>query len=189
MALSLRESIVSARRLPRDAAVLAGRAELLAPEDRELVQAIVVNGQTATSVAAIAGLSARTVINRVKKLAARMASRTFLDAARAMPYLDQADAGLAALKFCSGLSDRKIAERTGLSAHAVRRRLDKIGAQIAMINRIRRAGGGTRKLQSPGAAKPGVPGLGTALAGIADLPWNVDQGLQGRRSPPRRRAK
>jgi len=141
MALTLKESIARTRTLPQDSAVFAARAELLSPEDRELIQAVFVRGQTARSLAVMAGLSSRAISNRVKRLADRMASREFINAARALPYLEPSDATLASLRFCAGLSERKLADKTGLSPYTIRRRLDRISAQIAMINRIRRTAG------------------------------------------------
>ena len=138
MALTLRENICSASRLPRDTDVLIARADLLASEDRELVAAVMVRGQTAVSVSRMMGVSPRKVTNRIKRLAARLTSRRFLDAARALPYLPPEDAKLASLRFCAGLSERKLAEKLGSSPHYVRRHLDRITAQIAMIRRIRR---------------------------------------------------
>jgi len=139
-----------ARRLPKDSAVLMARAELLAPGDKELMEAILLRGQTVASVARMTGMSVRAVSNRAKRLAARMTSRRFLDAARALPYLDDEDAKLASMKFCAGMSDRGLAEKTGLSQHVVRRRLDRIAAKISMIRNIQRANGRTAKLAVAG---------------------------------------
>jgi len=142
MALTLRENICSARKLPQDQQVLIGRAELLTPEDRELVEAVLVRGQTVVSVANMMGLSPRTVGNRMRKLAARLTSRKFLDAARALRMLPRDDAVLARLRFCAGLSERKLAEKFGVSPHHIRRRIDAISAQIAIIRRMLKSGKG-----------------------------------------------
>jgi len=139
MALTLRENICNARKLPQDEQLLIGRAELLCPEDRELIEAVLVRGQTVVSVAAMMGLSPRTVGNRVRRLAARLSSRRFLEAARALRMLPRQDAALARLRFCAGLSERKLAQKFGLSPHHIRRRVDAISAQIAVINRMLKA--------------------------------------------------
>ena len=139
MALTLRESICSARKLPRDPAILAGRAELLLPHERELIEAILIRGQKVLSVSRMTGLSPRAVSNRVRKISRRMASRKFLDTARALGFLTREDAAVARLKFCAGVSERKLAADTGLSSYLLRRRLDRISAQIVMIKRFRRA--------------------------------------------------
>jgi len=141
MAMSLKESIAKARKLPKDTDLLIARAELLAPADRELMEAIMVRGQSAASVARMTGRSARSTANRAKRLAKRLSSKRFLDAARALPYLDGSDARLACLRFCAGMSVRKLAEQTSTSPHVIRRRLDRVGAQILMIRRMQRAGG------------------------------------------------
>lgn len=136
MALSLRENIYKGRRLPRDVDLLIARSELLSQSDRELMEAVLVRGQTVVSVARMMGISARRVGNRVKRLARRLTSGEFLDAARALPYLPPKDAAVASMRFCEGLSKRKLAARLGVSQHILRRRLDRIGAQVAMIRRI-----------------------------------------------------
>ena len=152
MALTLRENICNARKLPSDPSVLAGRAQLLGREDCELVEAVLLRGQTVVSTAGLMGLSPRTVGNRVRKLAGRMSSRKFLDAARALRYLPGKEAALARLRFCVGLSERKLADKLGVSAHAVRRRLDRISAEIGMIRRMQKTWRGR------GALEPFVQG-------------------------------
>jgi len=139
MALRLRENIAIARKLPRDSAVLMARAELLAQGDRELMEAILLRGQTVASVSRMMGISQRAVSNRAKRLAARMTSSRFLDAARALPYLDAPDAKLASMRFCEGLSERKLAAKMGLSPYVLRRRLDRVSAQISMIKNIQKS--------------------------------------------------
>lgn len=162
MALSLRENICASWRLPSDYAILAGRAELLSPRDRELIEAVLIHGLTASSLSRMTGSSARVVANRVKRLSAHLTSRSFLDAARALPYLPPAEAELARLHFCQGLSLRAVASRLAasvhqrppgvrVSCHELRRRLDRLAAQIAMIRRISR-GDSDDPLVSPAAA-------------------------------------
>ncbi len=136
MALTLRENICSARKLPKDQDVLMGRAELLCSDDRELLEAIMIRGQTVGSVSHMMGMSPRRVANRVRKLSARLSSRRFLDAARALRYLSRSDATVARLRFCEGLSERQLSQKLGLSPHAVRRRVDQLSAQIAAIRRL-----------------------------------------------------
>ena len=138
MALSLRENICNARRLPQDHQLLVGRAELLVLEDRLLMEAVLVHGLTLVTVSRMMGMSPRRVANRVKRLSRRLTSREFLNAARALHYLSEQEAALARLRFCAGLSERKLAQKFGLSVHIVRRRLDRIRAQIAIINRVGR---------------------------------------------------
>jgi DNA-directed RNA polymerase specialized sigma24 family protein len=140
------------------------RAELLSAEDRELMEAVMVRGQTMRSVARMKGTSERSVGNRVRRLSERLASRAFLDAARALAYLPREDAMLASLRFCAGLSERKLAEILGASSHVVRRRLDRIGAQIAMIHRIQQAekkfGKSLLPVEGPNAAYGPWPAVG-----------------------------
>ena len=138
MALTLKESVCIARRLPRDEAVLAGRAELLLPDERELIEAILIRGERVLSVSRMTGLSPRTVSNRVRRISKRMAGRKFLDTARALRFLTREDATVARLKFCAGISERKLAKYMGLSPYILRRRLDRISAQVVMIERFRR---------------------------------------------------
>jgi len=136
MSLSLRENIYRSRALPRNEAVLMGRAQLLSDRDRDLVRAVMVHGQPAQSVARLTGRSARTVRSRVSRLARRMTSRAFLDAARALPYLEPGDALLARLAYCQQLSHRRLCLELMLTRHTLRRRLDRLAAQIQTIRRM-----------------------------------------------------
>ena len=163
MALSLRENIYKARRLPRDADLLIARSELLSRSDRDLMEAVLARGQTVVSVARMMGVSARRVSNRVKRLTRHLTSGDFLDAARALPYLPPKDSAVASMRFCEGLSKRKLAARLGVSQHVLRRRLDRIGAQIAMIRRIQT--GNKRRGDRSTAGLDAAAGYGWSSAG------------------------
>jgi len=140
MALSLQEKLHRGGRLPSSEAVLLGRARLLARLDADLIEAVVVRGQPTRVVARLMGLKARAVRDRVNRLVRRMASRSFIDAARAMPCLPPADAELAKLRFCEGHTQRGLCQRLGLTSHELRRRLDRVTAQIETISRMRSRG-------------------------------------------------
>jgi DNA-directed RNA polymerase specialized sigma24 family protein len=138
MPLSLREHICRARKIPRNEELLMARAELLLPADRDLVEAVFVHGQSAVSLARLLGVKPRAVRRRVHLLAKRMASRRFMDAARALPYLDEGDAAIAKMAFCQHVSQREIARQAGLTRHEVRRTLDRLTERISMIRRLSR---------------------------------------------------
>jgi DNA-directed RNA polymerase specialized sigma24 family protein len=138
MPLALREHICRARKLPRNDELLMARAELLLPEDRDLIEAVFVHRQSAVTLGRMLGVNPRRIRRRVHLLARRMASRRFMDAARALPYLDERDAGIARMAFCQHLSQRDIAKRTGLKRHEVRRKLDRLSVRISMIRRLSR---------------------------------------------------
>jgi len=115
-----------------------GRARLLSDNDRDLVRAVLVHGQSAPVVARLTGQTARAVRGRVSRLTRRMTSRAFLDAARALPYLEPGDALLARLAFCQRLSHRRLCLELKLTRHTLRRRLDRLAAQIQTIRRMSR---------------------------------------------------
>lgn len=140
MAIPLKEAILSARRLPRSDDILMARAELLAQEDRDLVEAIFVRGQSAKSVARMVDVDVRLLRQRVNRLARRMASRRFLNAARSLPYLARPDAMLARLRFCEGRTIRQLQARLEVSEHVLRRWLDHVTAQIATIRQFAKRG-------------------------------------------------
>ena len=114
-----------------------GRAALLAREDRDLIEAIFVRRQTARSLGRLMGLSPKVIRQRTRRLSSRLASRRFVNAARTLPYLAPDDAKLARLHFCQGLNQRQLSLHLGLSTHVLRRRLDRISAQIDTIRRVR----------------------------------------------------
>jgi len=115
-----------------------GRAALLAREDRDLIEAVFVRRQTARSLGRLMGLSPKVIRRRIRRLSRRLASRRFLDAARALPYLAPDEEKLARLHLCQGLTQRQLGLHLGLSTHVLRRRLDRISAQIETIRRVRR---------------------------------------------------
>jgi hypothetical protein len=137
MRLSLKEGICLAGRLPRNDDVVMGRAGLLKAEDRDVLDAVVLRGQPVSSVARLMGVSPRVVRNRVLALSRRMGSRQFLDAARALPYLDAEDAAIAHATFCQGVPQRELCVKMGMTGHALRRRLDQISARIATIRLLK----------------------------------------------------
>jgi len=148
MAVRLNENMCQSPTPRGDVDVLLRRAELLGREDRELLEAVFARGQTLVSIARMTGVSSRRVSNRLRRITRRLTSREFLDAARALGYLSREDAALASLRFCQGLSSRKMAAKLEMSAHVLRRRLDRISAQIEIIGRLQR--GSTCQGAGPG---------------------------------------
>ena len=140
MSVQLRENVLSARKLPRTDAVLMGRAEFLAPEDRDLIEAVLIRCQRADSLGRMLKVRPRVIRKRVHRLGRRLASQKFLDAVRALPFLSDEDAELAKLYFCRSVPQRQLCADLGLTTHVLRRRLDKLSAEIATITRIRKAG-------------------------------------------------
>lgn len=139
MGLPLNENIACVRDLPRSDAVLMGRAELLAPRDRDLMEAVLVHGQRIGALARLLGVEPRSLRARVERLGRRMTSRRFLDAARALPYLPPTEAALARARYCQGLSHRELCGKFRMRHHELRRRLDRLSARIDTLRRMRRA--------------------------------------------------
>jgi len=117
-----------------------GRAELLAPGDRDLIEAILVRSQPTVSLGRIMDVDPRKIRKRVHRLGKRIISRKFLDAARSLAYLGEQEAKLARLYYCEGIPQRKLAVKLQMSTHQLRRKLDKLGAEIAAISRMRQGG-------------------------------------------------
>ena len=137
MRLSLREDICDANRLGANPEVLTRRTYLLAPGDCDLMEAVLLRGQSAAGLARATGACPRAVLRRVRTLARRMTSRTFMQAARAMQHMSEQDAYMARLHFCQGLSQRELCQRLNLTAHTVRRRLDLVAAQVRVLSTLR----------------------------------------------------
>ena len=136
MAVLLKESICLAGGLPADQRVIAGRAELLTPEDRELIEAVLMRGVSLIGVARITGESPGCIRRRFHRLVRRLGSKGFLNAARALSYLSEEDASLARMRFCRGASLRQMCRELGLTIYEVRRRVENVGAKIAMVHRV-----------------------------------------------------
>ncbi len=96
--------------------------------------------------ARLMGARPRTLRDRVNRLVRRMAGDAFLKAARALPYLSQADAELARQRFCAGRRLWQLGQQYRMSEHAIRRWVDSVRTQITMIDRLsRRPAGGAAK--------------------------------------------
>ena len=149
MPVLLRENIYQARRLPRTDEILQGRSALLLPVDQALIEAVLIKGQSAVSLGKLMQVPASKVRKKVHNLTKRLASRKFLDAARALCYLSPADARIARKKYCQGLSNREICTQEGVSLYKLRRKLDKISTEIAAIKRFSK-----RKSTSPEVRSP-----------------------------------
>jgi len=122
--------------------VLLARAELLGRDDRELIEAVWMRGQSIRSLARLMGVTRHTLRRRLQRLCRHLASRRFLDAARALRHLTPDDADLARRRFCHRQPLRRLALDLGISEHGLRRRLDRISAQIALLARARHSPGG-----------------------------------------------
>jgi len=140
MSIQLRENILSARKLPQTDTVLMGRADFLSPADRDLIEAVMIRCQPTESLGRMLKVRPRVIRKRVHRLGRRLASRKFLDAVRALPYLSDENAELAKLYYCQSKPQRTLCEELSLTTHGLRRRLDRLSAEIATITRIRRQG-------------------------------------------------
>lgn len=136
MPISLRDSMTRKEDLPRTDAVLMGRAELLSPADRDLLEAVLLRSQPVAALGRIMNVDAGALRTRIHRLGKRLSSRRFLDAARALQYLDPGDARLARLHFCQRISIPDLAEQEGMSRYTMRRHIDRISAQIQAVKRV-----------------------------------------------------
>ena len=140
MPVQLKESVHKAHRLPRTESVLMGRAELLAPADRDLLEAVLIHGTPTTMLARMMRVSCASLRRRIHRLTRRLVSKEFLDAARAIPYLEPDDATLARQVFCEGTSQRELLSVMGVSMYHLRYRMMRLRAEIAVLARLRRTG-------------------------------------------------
>ncbi|MBS3734613.1 MAG: hypothetical protein KGY99_06765 [Phycisphaerae bacterium] len=131
--LSIRESLCRAGKLPRTDHVLRERARLLAEEDRDLVEAVLLSGEPVDRVARLKGMTPRAVRHRLHRLGGRMRSKRFRQILRVRRYLAPADAEIATRRYCHGLSLEALAAERGMTLHALRRRLDAIAAQVRLL--------------------------------------------------------
>ncbi len=137
MSMSLRENILRTCRLPRTDVLLAGRARMLTHDERELVLAVLVRGQSVASMASLMGEPVGTVRSRLWRLARRLASQKFLDVMRALPYLSPEDAALGRMRYGQNLPRRELCSRLGIKRYALTRRLVNLNAQVQAIRRVR----------------------------------------------------
>jgi DNA-directed RNA polymerase specialized sigma24 family protein len=148
MPVLLRERVMQAQSLPNSQEVLLQRAELLAPRDRELIEAVFLHGQSASGLARLMGQEARTVQNRVHRLAKRLVSRDFLRAARSLHHLDKEQVVVARKYFCEGLTIRELARELDITLHEARRRLYGVRAAIDTVQRVQAQIAAVRRRQT-----------------------------------------
>ena len=139
MPISLRENICKAHKVLADEEVVLRRAELLDRADKDLLEAVMIRGQSATAVARLMGADPRLVRKRVLRVVRRISERLFLRTARVLDFLPPQEARLARMRFCQGLTYREIYRKLGDKPSAVRKRLDRLDAQIDTIERVRQS--------------------------------------------------
>lgn len=111
------------------------RAGFLRQRDRDLVEAVLVEGQPVKAVARMNGMTPRALRCHIYHLARLMVSRDFVQTVRAVAYLERQEAYIATRCYCHEVSQRDLAAELGLSVHALRRRLDQISSRIDTIMR------------------------------------------------------
>jgi DNA-directed RNA polymerase specialized sigma24 family protein len=137
MKLTLKEGTAVAHPVLSEEGIIRSRAGFLDREGKDLIEAVLIRGQSASAVARFMGVSPRTVRARVVGLTRRMSSRSFMEAATALPHLDPDDRAIALAFFCQGVSQRELCRRTGLTAYGARRRLEQVSTRIAIIRAVR----------------------------------------------------
>ena len=140
MVLPLNDSIARQKQLRtlRNDDIIAARADLLAPEDRDLIKAVVINGQSAEMIARIAGVRGSTLRKRVRKLLKRINSPDFIDTARILPLLNPTQLAVAKAHILQGKSIRAVASETNLSYHTVRKTLTQVRAIAAGVKNLKK---------------------------------------------------
>ncbi len=136
--MNFRDRLTKQRRLPRNEELLMGRASLLLSKDRDLVEAVFVKGQSLRAIARMTGKTAKSVRQRIGRISRILTSRMFLETARSLPFLTDSEASLARKRFCACVSQRTLAKDLGISLTTLRRRLDRIQAQVQTLSRLRK---------------------------------------------------
>jgi hypothetical protein len=134
MPATLMQNIMEKHNLPQNDAILLSRSQLLEESDQALFKAIFIYKQNAEIVSKLTGLKGHWIRRRARHLAGVVTSKVFVDAMRAMPHMTPADAELARLHYCQGLTVAQIARRLDLTRYQIRRRLDRVRGLIATIS-------------------------------------------------------
>lgn len=137
MPLSLRDSIARSRPRIREDAVIEARAELLLPEDRDLLLAVWTYHQPTRMLAELVGLTPQAVRRRIRLLIKRVHSENFVGAARAMRFLNAQQAELARLHFCNALSVRETAQAMRIGYHSARRLACEVAGIVRGLKNMR----------------------------------------------------
>ncbi len=134
MKLPFKDALCEASDRPGADAPLRARTAMLPPRERDVVEAALFRDQSVRRIAQLRGLTPRAVRYRLNRGMRRMRSERFRQTMRARAFLSPDDARLAALRFCQAVPIARLAGREGVSLHAMRRRLDRIAAQISLLS-------------------------------------------------------
>lgn len=137
MALSLRESILDAHDRMPDPQYLVERIRMLDPRDAALLEAVLVRGASAASLARMMGLPRQTVRKRVLSLTRRINSVRFRKAAGVLHRLEGDERQVALLHFCQGLPISDLTDWLDLSPWATRQAVERVRAKIDALHRVR----------------------------------------------------
>jgi len=124
---NLSEQTYDARRQIRDQIeTLRSRVELLSGRDRLLMEMYLDRGSTYCQIARLAGVHHSSICRRIRRITKRLTDGKYVKCLRHSRRLGPQRLKIARDYFLQGLSQRKIAEKTGYSLYRVRKMLDEI---------------------------------------------------------------
>lgn len=108
---------------------LSHRAEALNGKDRALMK-MYLSGAEISYMAKLAGASETTIIRRIARISARLVDPEYSAFLKKRENFSTADVAIARDHYIGGMSNRKIAEKRGISAYLVKQTLLRIKSEL-----------------------------------------------------------
>ena len=114
-----------------DQSVIEARTELLDPDDRNLLRAVLIYNQPTKVVAQINRTTPSVIRHRIRRLIARISSPQFVSVARSLHLLNAEQFTVVKYHILRGMSLQATAGATSLRYHAIRRVLAEVDGIVA----------------------------------------------------------
>ena len=138
MPLTLKETVLRSTGNRRDKSgflseqsVVEARTDLLDPDDRNLLRAVLIYNQPTKMVAQINQASPSVIRHRIRRLIARISSPQFVSVARSLHLLNDEQFTVVKYHILRGMSLQATVEATSLRYHAIRRVLAEVDGIVA----------------------------------------------------------
>lgn len=114
-----------------DQSIIEARTDLLEPDDRNLLRAVLIYNQPTKVVAQVNRTSPSVIRHRIRRLIARISSPQFVSVARSLHLLNDEQFAVVKYHILRGMSFHATAEATSLRYHTIRRVLAEVDGIVA----------------------------------------------------------
>ena len=114
-----------------DQSVVEARTDLLDPDDRNLLRAVLIYNQPTKVVAQINRTTLPVIRHRIRRLIARISSQQFVSVARSLHLLNDEQSTVVKYHILQGKSLQATVDATSLQYHTIRRVLAEVDGIVA----------------------------------------------------------